>query len=124
MTLTTLVAGQDAQAREAAIAAAIASGGQADDTALIFEGSPAVKTEFNPAVRLIRIAPGCPCCTGRLTMQVTLNRILRQPPARLYIGLANAAHLDAFRDFLTRPPYASLLTMTEDIRLPDSPHAY
>jgi hypothetical protein len=46
-------------------------------------------------------------------MQVTLNRLLRHPPARLYISVADATHLDAIRDFLTQPPYDKLLTLTE-----------
>lgn len=50
-------------------------------------------------------------------MRVTLNRILRHPPARLYISLAQATHLDQIRLFLTQAPYDALLVLTEDIRL-------
>ena len=119
MTLTTLVAGQDADAREAVMAAAIAADEPGCSVALILEGVPTVAAGFGSSAQVIRIAPGCPCCTGRLTMQVMLNRVLRQPPARLYIGLANGEHIKTFRDFLMQPPYASLLILTEDIRLAD-----
>ena len=41
-----------------------------------------------------------PCCTGSLTMRVTLNRVLRHAPQHLFIGLADTSHLRQFRDFL------------------------
>ena len=117
MTLTTLVIGARASAREAAIAAAIESD---VDTALILEGLPGGSspldgiTDSHP-VHIARIAPGCPCCTGNLTMRVTLDRMLRRAPSRLYISLARDAHLDRLRDFLTRPPYDNLLVLTKDL---------
>lgn len=113
MTLVTLVTGARASAREAAIAAAI------DPTAvtsLILEGLPDGNSNFNsPNTTVVRIAPGCPCCVGNLTMRVTLNRILRHPPARLYISLATTTHLDQIRRFLAQAPYDALLTLTEDM---------
>jgi hypothetical protein len=120
MTLTTLVTGRDADAREAAIAAELAVDPQGTSAALILEGLPIAPIEFESSVRVVRIAPGCPCCTGKLTMQVTLNRMLRFAPERLYIGVANDAHLDQFRHFLMQPPYTALLALTGDIRLQDS----
>lgn len=48
-------------------------------------------------------------------MRVTLNRLLRRPPARLFIGLANAEHLEDLRAFLRHPPYDTLLTLTKDL---------
>lgn len=90
------------------------------DTALILEGLPngtsplAVNPDL-PSVVIARVAPGCMCCIGNLTMRVTLNRILRKPPARLYIGLANAAHVERIRLFLTHTPYDSFLELTKDI---------
>lgn len=121
MTRATLVTGCDAETREAAIADELAHDPQAGSAAVILEGLPIAAALFSPSVQVARIAPDCPCCTGRLTMQVTLNRILRSAPEHLYIGLASAAHLDQFRHFLMQPPYAALLTLTEDIRLSDHP---
>jgi hypothetical protein len=115
MTLVTLVTGGRASAREAAIAAAI---DPAAVTALILEGLPGGNSNFDSLSTIspvVRIAPGCPCCVGNLTMRVTLNRILRHPPARLYISLATATHLDQIRRFLTQAPYDTLLTLTEDM---------
>lgn len=118
MTLTTLVTGATAAAREAAIAAQIEPG---TATALILEGLPTGITSLDqiaelPATHVARIAPGCLCCSGNLTMRVTLNRMLRRQPARLYISLATSGHLDRIRDFLTEAPYSNLLTLTKDLQ--------
>jgi G3E family GTPase len=119
VTLTTLVSGARPAEREAAIAAVIDPG---MTTALILEGLPDGTTQLDgitdlPTVHIARIAPGCLCCTGNLTMRVTLNRILRHPPARLYISLATTAHLAQIRSFLQQPPYDKLLALTKDIVL-------
>ena len=66
-------------------------------------------------IELVRIAPACPCCTGNLTMRVTLNRILRQSPEAIYLSLSSNAHLSGIRGFLQHPQYVQLLRLTEDI---------
>jgi hypothetical protein len=48
-------------------------------------------------------------------MRVTLNRILRRHPTRLYIGLATSEHLESIRSSLTQPPYDGLLHLTPDL---------
>jgi hypothetical protein len=48
-------------------------------------------------------------------MRVTLNRLLRSKPERLYIGMATASHIDQLRAFLSAPPYDNLLTLTKDL---------
>ena len=126
----TLVTGASAAAREAAIAAAMrpAAGAPAailnGSIALILEGFPsgvsqqaaALDPQHNPALaQVARIAPGCLCCIGNLTLKVTLNRILRRPPQRLYISLASATHIGQLRAFLSSPPYDSLLSLTDDL---------
>jgi hypothetical protein len=117
MTLTTLVIGARASVREAAIASTLDT---SVTTALILEGLPDGSGSLDvlaelPDIKLIRIAPGCLCCTGNLIMRVTLNRILRRPPERLYISLATATHLDQIRQFLTQKPYDALLTLGDDL---------
>lgn len=117
MTLTTLVIGARAATREMAIAHAL------DPhvfTALILEGLSDGTAHLDAfaeisTLQIIRIAPGCLCCSGNLTMRVTLNRILRRHPARLYIGLATVNHLDLLRRFLTETPYDAWLTLTDDL---------
>jgi pimeloyl-ACP methyl ester carboxylesterase len=111
---TVLVTGTRAGAREAAIAAAL------DPdlvTALILEGLPDGTDTLRhfahiANIHIARIAPGCLCCTGNLTMRVTLNRMLRHRPERLYISLATSAHLAQIQEFLSRAPYDALLTLT------------
>jgi hypothetical protein len=126
-TPVTLVTGGTARAREAALAVAltanIASAGFDIEyrPAVILEGMPdgadtlAEVVKRFPFITIVRIAPGCPCCNGNLTMRVTLNRILRHRPDALYIGLATATHLDQVRAFLTQDPYDKLLHSAKDI---------
>ncbi len=117
--LVTLVTGPSAAAREAAIAAVL-DGAAPAGSAILLEGLPdgAGRLDTIAAacdLQLARIAPGCLCCSGNLTMRVTLNRLLRRNPPRLYIGIATAAHLDTIHDFLGQPPYADLLSLTAPI---------
>jgi G3E family GTPase len=62
-----------------------------------------------------RIAPGCLCCAGNLVLRVTLNRLLRQRPERLFIGVARSEHLDQLRSWLQSEPYDQLLRLTPDL---------
>jgi hypothetical protein len=127
MTLTTLVIGGHAAARESAIesaiAAALAAGAdQHASIALILEGLSDGVARFDPehhpsSLNIVRIAPGCLCCSGNLVMRVTLNRLLRRPPSRLYISLATTTHLDDIRQFLSQAPYDALLTLTDDFSI-------
>ena len=119
MTAVTLVTGSSYAAREAAIAAALRPGMSAF---AILEGLPAGKPDSPlqqalPSQQIVRIAPGCPCCTGSLTMRVTLNRVLRQAPRQLFIALADTSHLQQFRAFLRTDSYRSLLTLTADLHI-------
>ncbi|SNS16686.1 hypothetical protein SAMN06265795_101327 [Noviherbaspirillum humi] len=99
---------------------------QESDTAILIEGLPYGSSALDGKadredVYIARIAPGCICCSGNLTMRVTLNRLLRRKPGRLFISLANAEHLASIRAFLTAPPYDQLLDLTEDIMLQGTP---
>jgi len=113
----TLVTGATVGAREAAIAAALPPGQR---VALILEGlsdgrSPLVASS---SLAVHRVAPACLCCTGNLVLRVTLNRILRHRPDRLFIGVANEDHLDQLRSWLQQPPYDQLLKLTPDLAAP------
>lgn len=118
-TIATLVVGGTHAAREAAIAAAL----QADQQSVVIleglpdgrAGSPLELALAADAIR--RIAPGCLCCAGNLTMRVTLNRVLRHPPQRLFISLANGEHLQQIRAFLSMAVYQPLLTLTDDLHI-------
>lgn len=122
MTLVTLVTGLRAATRETAVAAAL---DDAVTTALILEGMPDGSSRLDvlamqDTLHVARIAPGCLCCVGNLTLRVTLNRILRHPPARLYISLADSTHLEQIRSFLSAPPYDTLLALTDVMRCDDT----
>jgi hypothetical protein len=127
MTAVTLVAGGSAGQREEAIAAQMQGNAAPDvSTALILEGLPNGTASFDHGlfpnvVHIVRLAPGCPCCSGNLVMRVTLNRILRHPPAQLYIGLSTVNHLEQVRKFLTQPPYHELLALGVDLVIQDIP---
>lgn len=123
--LATLVAGGRAGQREAAIAAALLPG---QSCAVILEGLAdansvladlADSSELAPPgvtiPQLLRIAPGCLCCAGNLVLRVTLNRLLRQPPQRIFISLADATHIDTLRAWLQAPPYDAHLALGPDL---------
>jgi G3E family GTPase len=118
----TLVTGATAHARETAIAARLQQphqdgashvNAQHGVTAVILEGLADAASPLFPSVSLLmsRIAPGCLCCTGNLVLRVTLNRLLRQRPERLFIGLARSEHLDQLRSWLQSAPYDQLLEL-------------
>jgi hypothetical protein len=118
MTVLSLVLGGSADDRERAIAADLPPGLAC---AAIIEGLPSGAAPLNdipPEVSLevIRVAPGCPCCTGNLTMRVTLNRVLRRSPARLYLSLSDATHREQVLIFLQAPQYLDLLAIGPDLQ--------
>jgi hypothetical protein len=116
---TSLVTGASARAREQLIAAQLSPGlpGAPGCVAVLLEGLPDGTSIISPSssVLIERIAPGCLCCTGNLVLRVTLNRLLRRRPERLYLGLAATAHLDQLRSWLQQPPYDQLLELTPDL---------
>ena len=122
--LVTLVTGSSALAREAAIwsaiAADVASAQHRDHIAVILEGLPDGKSPPAPThsqLHITRIAPGCFCCIGNLTLRVTLNRLLRTYPSRVYISIADITHLEKIHDFLSLPPYDTWLTLSDAITI-------
>lgn len=120
---TWLVTGARAGAREAAIAAHLPKEGP---SVIILEGlsDGGSALSFDPAdgpfpyenvPQVLRIAPGCLHCSGNMILRVTLNRVLRRPPARLYISLASAEHLEQLRSWLSEAPYGDLLELQDTI---------
>ncbi|MGJ7915614.1 GTPase [Massilia sp. LXY-6] len=118
---TTLVTGPSAEARERAIHAQL----QLSDlhqtsarAAIILEGLAPGNSPLDTLpehLLFARIAPGCLCCTGNLVLRVTLNRMLRQRPDRLFIGVARSEHLDQLRSWLQAEPYDQLLRLTANL---------
>ena len=117
-TVLTLVTGPGAGAREAAIAAHLSDLHEDGAQAVILEGLASGNSPLDdlpPGQTLARIAPGCLCCTGNLVLRVTLNRLLRQRPRRIFIGVADSGHLDQLRSWLQSEPYDQLLRLTSDL---------
>ena len=112
----TIVTGATAAARDALVAASLAPGQR---SAAILEGLPDGRStllDSSDNLMLHRVAPACLCCTGNLILRVTLNRLLRRPPATLYIGLATSEHLDQLRSWLQDAPYDQLLALDPVVR--------
>jgi hypothetical protein len=121
---TTLVTGSSASAREQAIHDQLGLSNSHDAAAapplqaVILEGLASGSSPLDaiPAhILSARIAPGCLCCTGNLVLRVTLNRLLRQRPERIFIGVARSEHLDQLRSWLQAEPYDQLLRLTPDL---------
>jgi hypothetical protein len=115
----TLVTGPSARAREAAIAAHLAATPHDPaTTAIILEGLAPGSSPLDAlpeACRPARIVSGCLCCAGNLVLRVTLNRLLRRRPERVFIGVAAGEHLGQLRSWLESEPYDQLLTLTPDL---------
>ena len=118
---TTLVTGSSAEARERAIHEQLSLSNLHHNgaiSAVILEGLASGTSPLDalPAhVLRARIAPGCLCCAGNLVLRVTLNRMLRQRPERLFIGVARSEHLDQLRSWLESEPYDQLLRLTPNL---------
>ena len=118
-TVLTLVTGPGAAAREAAIAVHLSDLHESGAQAIILEGLASGSSPLDdlPSGQTVaRIAPGCLCCTGNLVLRVTLNRLLRQRPRRIFIGVADSEHLDQLRSWLQSEPYDQLLRLTSDLK--------
>jgi hypothetical protein len=130
-TPVTLVTGGTVGEREAAIADLIANLDMASlsdspqTIGIILEGLADGTNHFAefagnshfPSLTISRIAPGCPCCIGNLTMRVTLNRVLRKAPDQLYLSLSSSSHLEQVRSFLMQPPYNNLIELSKDLSI-------
>lgn len=114
-----LVSGSNYGDREAAIAESIKHRPAKKNIAVILEGLPdgEPRLENSPDLLLHRIAPGCFCCIGNLALRVTLNRLLRQHPACIYLSVASSAHLDNILLTLQQTPYDQLLLAESPIYL-------
>lgn len=58
---------------------------------------------------------GCPCCTGRVEMQVALARLIRERrPRGVVIELADASHLATLHRALAERPLADHVRLAAD----------
>jgi hypothetical protein len=116
MTLMTLVHGGRHRDREKAIADSAGHTGAGVIIEGLPDGSGLLETlAASGQLQLHRIAPGCPCCMGNLTVRVTLNRMLRQTPKQIYLAIADATHLPAIREFLQDEQYRERVVLGPEI---------
>lgn len=103
--------------REAAIAAALSSLPENQTSVVILEGLPAGQDLLQPGphLHIHRIAPGCFCCIGNISLRVTLNRTLRQKPAHIFLAIATDEHLDKLKASLQEAPYTELLEIVTSL---------
>jgi hypothetical protein len=119
LTLVTLVTGNSAASREAAI---VRRFDPKVSSAFILEGlssgSGALEALAEQAgFPLVRVAPACMCCIGNLTLRVHLNRLLRQHrPSSITIAVASAEHIGQLRAFLESEPYRDMLSLAPNIQ--------
>lgn len=118
-----LLSGADYARREAAIADALRRLPADTTVGIILEGLPdgSMPLQSSPNIQVMRIAPGCFCCIGNLTMRVTLNRLLRNKPQQLYVGIASMEHLDNVLQVLGSAPYVDLLRVDSSCQLDQYP---
>ncbi len=117
MTVVILVCGGSGAAREQVIATHIDP--QVANAAII-EGLPDGQGILEASadrlsLQVVRVAPGCPCCSGNLTMRVTLNRLLRRAPERLYLSIADASHKSQVAAFLQEKQYQAHLQLGPEL---------
>jgi len=114
MTTLRLVYGSNQSAREHAIKTQINP--KLFNVALL-EGGAMGNTPLDSlaSLKVLRMAPGCPCCSGNLTMRVMLNRALKEKPDLVFLSLANPLHLIVIRDFLQEDQYSDRLDLGFDL---------
>ena len=68
---------------------------------------------------LRRLPPACPCCTGRIVLQVELTRVLREMrPSRVLLELTDAAHAESLGRALAAWPLAQHFNLCRTVELP------
>ena len=84
-----------------------------DWVGLVSEPTPAER----PNVKLLSL--GCPCCTGKVVLQVALVRAVRATRAtRAFVQLPDAAHAPALKRVLAEPPFNVSLVPARPVLLP------
>lgn len=79
----------------------------------------ATEVQANRPGWAVCLSAGCPCCTGRVVLQVTLARLLReQRPSRVLVVAVAQTHDDTALAMLREPPLGVYLMEGRPIRLP------
>ena len=96
--------------------------GKSDLVARYAEAHPDWLGFVNRRVRdlpnLVLAPAGCPCCTGRVALQVALARQLRERrPARVHIEIPDPAHARQLAAVLSQWPLSRYVAPAEDVLL-------
>ena len=76
-----------------------------------------------PAHGLRQVSAGCPCCTGKVVLQVSLARALRETRAtRAFVELQDAGHLGTLERVLAELPLGLSVVRSRAIALPEDAH--
>jgi hypothetical protein len=68
---------------------------------------------------LMPLTAGCPCCTGKVVLQITLARALRATRAgRAFVELSNPAHLAGLERVLNEAPLGLSVVGARSFSLP------
>ena len=66
---------------------------------------------------LVSLPGGCPCCTARVALQVSLARLLRERrPSRIYVEIADAGHAARLGEVLRGWPLGQYVEDAGEIR--------
>ena len=71
-----------------------------------------------PLSNVRAIAAGCPCCTGKVVLQISLARALRETRAERAFVEVSASHADSLERVLAEPPLCLSVTAARRISLP------
>lgn len=59
---------------------------------------------------LLPLPPGCPCCTGRVALEISLARHVRERrPDRIYVEVPDPSHVAQLAAVLAREPLSRYL---------------
>jgi hypothetical protein len=74
----------------------------------------------NPIPNMRTIAAGCPCCIGRVVLQISLARALRQTGAtRAFVEVPDGAHAASLEGVLAELPLSLSVIVARKIVLPE-----
>ena len=69
-----------------------------------------VRVRLRELPNLLSLPPGCPCCTGRVALEVSLARHVRaHRPERIYIEIPDPSHATELAAVLGREPMSRYL---------------
>jgi G3E family GTPase len=78
----------------------------------------ALPAEPHPSLR--QLGPGCPCCTGKLVLAITLARALRETRAvRVFVEIQDTGHAAMLEKVLGEAPLNLSLGSARGLALPE-----